>query len=153
MLINAPYWVYAYKRNEPSSFLGGIMEDAGNQNNNQTGHEQTTHGNNAASSDHIGSARSSTSTGSKANQIAEYVFWVLAAIVLLRFAFKLIGANSHNAIVVLIYNATNPVINMFKGIVGDVVSGPMVIEFSDLIAVLILWLIYKAVVKLITIAR
>jgi uncharacterized protein YggT (Ycf19 family) len=130
------------------------MEDAGNQTGNQPRQQYTAPESerpNNFEQQQQGPVR--TRTGFKAAQIAEYVFWVLAAVVLLRFAFKLIGANSHNTFVVLVFNLTNPVVNLFKGIVGDVTSGPMVIEFSSLISVLILWLIYKAVAKLITIAR
>ena len=94
-----------------------------------------------------------TGTGNKANLIADYIFWIMAAVVLLRFAFKLIGANSHNTFVTLIYNVTAPVANIFGGIVSDVVSGPMVIEFSSLIAVAILWLLYKGALRLITIVK
>ncbi|MBS3908491.1 MAG: YggT family protein [Actinobacteria bacterium] len=93
------------------------------------------------------------SSSIKASQIVDYVFWIMVAIVLLRFAFKLIGANSHNAFVTLIYNATAPIVDIFKGIVSDVVSGTMVIEFSSLIAIVILWLIYKAALRLIAIMK
>jgi len=89
----------------------------------------------------------------KASLIVDYVFWVMVAVVLLRFAFKLIGANAENAFVTLMYNVTAPIVDIFKGIVGDVVSGTMVIEFSSLISIIILWLIYKAVLRLITIMK
>ncbi|MBE0448267.1 MAG: YggT family protein [Actinobacteria bacterium] len=85
--------------------------------------------------------------------IVDYIFWVVAAVILLRFAFKLIGANSQNAFVTLVYNFTNPVVSLFKGIVSDVTSGNMVIEVSSLITIVILWLIYKAVLRLITIMK
>ncbi|HCH00106.1 MAG TPA: hypothetical protein DE036_10180 [Actinobacteria bacterium] len=113
--------------------------------------EQTALDNNAATSGLKPPTEISSSI--KASQIVDYVFWIMVAIVLLRFAFKLIGANSHNAFVTLIYNATAPVVDIFRGIVGDVVSGTMVIEFSSLIAIIILWLIYKAVLRLITIVK
>jgi cobalamin synthase len=129
------------------------MEDAGNQTGNQTKQQYTVPESERPNNFEQQQGPVRTRSGFKAAQIAEYVFWVLAAVVLLRFAFKLIGANSHNTFVVLVFNLTNTVVNLFKGIVGDVISGPMVIEFSSLISVLILWLMYKAVAKLITIAR
>ncbi|HEY3373745.1 MAG TPA: YggT family protein [Candidatus Aquicultor sp.] len=89
----------------------------------------------------------------KAFLVVDYIFWILVAVTLLRFAFKLIGANSHNAFVTLIFNFTDPVVNIFKGIVGDVTSGTMVIEFSSLISIVILWLIYKAALRLIVITK
>jgi len=77
----------------------------------------------------------------------------MVAVVLLRFAFKLIGANSNNAFVTLIYNFTNAFVGIFQGIVGNVISGTMVIEFSSLITIVIFWLIYKAALRLLAIMK
>jgi uncharacterized protein YggT (Ycf19 family) len=93
------------------------------------------------------------SSNIRVSLIVDYIFWIMVAIVLLRFAFKLIGANSHNAFVTLIYNGTNPVVGIFEGIVRDVTSGTMVVEFSSLITVIVLWLIYKAILRAIAIMK
>ncbi|PIX52640.1 MAG: hypothetical protein COZ51_02925 [Candidatus Aquicultor secundus] len=85
--------------------------------------------------------------------IVDYIFWIMVAVVLLRFAFKLIGANSNNAFVTLIYNFTNAFVGIFQGIVGNVISGTMVIEFSSLITIVIFWLIYKAALRLLAIMK
>lgn len=89
----------------------------------------------------------------KMAMIVDYIFWIMVAVVLLRFAFKLIGANPLNAFVTLINNFTNPFVGIFQGIVGNVTSGNMIIEFSSLITIVILWLIYKAALRLITIMK
>lgn len=89
----------------------------------------------------------------KVNLIVDYIFWILVAVTLLRFAFKLIGANAQNVFVSLIYNFTNLIVGAFQGIVGDVTSGNMVVEFSSLISIVILWLVYRAVLRLIVILR
>ncbi len=89
----------------------------------------------------------------KVNLVVDYVFWILVALTLLRFAFKLIGANAQNVFVSLIYNFTNLIVGAFQGIVGDVTSGNMVVEFSSLISIVILWLVYRAVLRLIVILR
>ncbi len=85
--------------------------------------------------------------------IVDYIFWIMVAVVLLRFAFKLIGANSHNAFVTLVYNFTNAFVGIFQGIVGNVASGTMIIEFSSLITIVIFWLIYKAALRLLAIMK
>lgn len=90
---------------------------------------------------------------SKAALVIDYVFWVLAAIILLRFAFKLIGAASQNTLVGVVYGLTNPTIDLFRGIAQDITSGSAVIEFSSLVSIVILWLIYKAALRLVTIVR
>lgn len=89
----------------------------------------------------------------KVTLIIDYVFWVTVAIILLRFAFKLIGASDQNAFVGLIYNSTNALVGVFQGIVSDAISGPMVVEFSSLITIVILWLIYKGILRLIAITK
>jgi uncharacterized protein YggT (Ycf19 family) len=82
------------------------------------------------------------------SQIVDYFFWVVVAVVLLRFAFLLIGANRENAFVKLIYNFTQPMVGVFKGIVTDIQSGNFQIEISSLIALLVIWLVYQAVLRL-----
>lgn len=89
----------------------------------------------------------------RATLIIDYIFWVTVAIILLRFAFKLIGASDQNAFVGLIYNSTNGLVGVFQGIVSDAISGPMVVEFSSLITIVILWLIYKGILRLIVITK
>jgi len=89
----------------------------------------------------------------KASMIVDYIFWIMMAVILLRFAFKLIGANSQNAFVALVYNFTGSVVDIFGGIVNDVTSGNMIIEFSSLISIVILWLVYKAALRLIAILK
>jgi uncharacterized protein YggT (Ycf19 family) len=82
------------------------------------------------------------------SQIVDYFFWVIVAVILLRFAFLLIGANKENAFVKLIYNFTQPMVGVFKGIVTDIQSGNFQIEISSLIALLVIWLLYQAVLRL-----
>jgi uncharacterized protein YggT (Ycf19 family) len=90
----------------------------------------------------------------KITQFVDYVYWIVMALIAVRFTFKLIGANAENALVQFLYNASDPFINIFKGIVPDITtSGSSVIEISALIALLIIWLLYHAILKLIIVLR
>jgi len=90
----------------------------------------------------------------KITQFVDYVYWIIMAMIAVRFTFKLIGANAENALVRLLYDASDPFINIFKGIVPDITtSGSSVIEISALIALLIIWLLYHAILKLIIVLR
>ncbi len=92
-----------------------------------------------------------TNPALKINFIVDYIFWILVAVVLLRFAFKLIGANAQNIFVSLVYSFTNLIVGSFQGIISNVTSGNVVVDFSSLISIIILWLVYRAVLKLIVI--
>lgn len=90
----------------------------------------------------------------KVTQFVDYIYWVIMALIVVRFTFKLIGANPDNALVKLLYGASDPFINIFKGIVPDITpSGNYVIEISALIGLLIIWLLYHAILKLIVVLR
>lgn len=92
----------------------------------------------------------------KSNKMAlalDYLFWVTVAIVLLRFSFKLIGANVQNPLVTIINNFTNPVVSMFHYLIPDVVSGNAVIEISSLAAIVAIWFVYRIVIRLVTAKR
>jgi YggT family protein len=90
----------------------------------------------------------------KITQFVDYVYWIIMALIAVRFTFKLIGANAENALVRLLYDASDPFINIFKGIVQDITtSGSSMIEISALIGLLIIWLLYHAILKLIIVLR
>lgn len=89
-------------------------------------------------------------TGAKAIQLVDYAFWLLEGFIIIRFIFKLIGADPENGFVKFVYNITSPFVVIFKGIVADITTGSKtVFEISSLIALVILWLLYLAVIKLI----
>jgi len=89
----------------------------------------------------------------KASFAVDYLFWAMAALFLLRFAFKTIAANSQNALVVFIYSLTNPFVSIFQIIVKDISLGSAVIEFASIIAIAVLWLAYKAARKLVAMIK
>lgn len=81
------------------------------------------------------------------------IYGILSAleiILLLRFIFKLLGANTGNWFIQFLYGFTNPLVWPFHGIFNDFTSGSQsVFEFSTLIAMLIYALLAWAVVSLI----
>lgn len=89
----------------------------------------------------------------KAAFVIDYLFWAMAALFLLRFAFKTIAANSQNTLVVFIYTLTNPFVGIFQVIVKDISLGNAVIEFASITAIAALWLTYKAARKLIAVIK
>lgn len=92
-------------------------------------------------------------TNRKIFQITDYIFWLIEGVILLRFILRLIGANTQNGFVTFIYNTTNAFVNIFKGITGEIATGPAAeFEVSALIAMLVIWLIYLAIVKLLQIS-
>lgn len=108
----------------------------------------------AAEKDIAAAEEARAKSAMKVTQFVDYVYWVIMALIAVRFTFKLIGANVETSLVKLIYDATDPFINLFKGVVGDITtSGSSVIEISALIALLIIWLLYHAILKLIVVLR
>lgn len=90
--------------------------------------------------------------GIKAIRFVDYIFWIIEGFIIIRFIFKLVAANTQNAFVKLVYDLTNPLAVFFQGIVKDITTpGGNVFEISSLIALVILWLLYLAIVKLINI--
>ena len=81
------------------------------------------------------------------------IYGILSAleiILLLRFVFRLLGANTDNWFIQFLYGFTNPLVWPFHGIFNDPATGSQsVFEFSTLIAMLIYALLAWAVVSLI----
>lgn len=99
-------------------------------------------------------------TNRKIFQITDYIFWLIEGVILLRFALKLIvadptkgGTVAGNPFVVFIYNLTSGPVRIFQGIASDLTAGTNgVFEISALFAMLVIWLIYLAVVRLLQIS-
>ena len=90
----------------------------------------------------------------KITQFVDYVYWIVMAMIAVRFTFKLIGANADNALVKLLYDVSDPFIKTFSGIVSDIpTSGRSIVEISALIGLLLIWLLYHAILKLIVVLR
>ncbi len=80
--------------------------------------------------------------------IVNFIFGLAALGLLLRFLFRLFGANTESPFVAFLYNSTNPLLSPFRGIFEPYVAdGRFVFEFSTLIAIaiylLLAWLIIE----------
>lgn len=83
------------------------------------------------------------------NTVIYGILSALEIILLLRFVFRLLGANTGNWFIQLLYGFTNPLVWPFHGIFNDPLTGSQsVFEFSTLIAMLIYALLAWAVVSL-----
>ncbi len=83
--------------------------------------------------------------------IAYFLLGVLEIILLLRFIFRLLGANAYNSFIPFLYNLSYPFVATFHGIFDARTVGNGVLEFSTLIAMLIYALIVWGIVTFVTV--
>ena len=75
-------------------------------------------------------------------------FTVLEVLLLLRFIFKLAGANANQPLVAGLYRVTEPLVRPFQGIFPEP-PGPGVVDLAALLAVVFLFLIAALIVALV----
>ena len=80
--------------------------------------------------------------------VVTLLFTVLEVLLLLRFVFKLAGANSNQALVAALYGVTEPLTRPFQGIFPEP-SGPPVLDVAALLAIVFLFLIGALIVALV----
>ena len=85
----------------------------------------------------------------KATQLVWLLFGILEALIALRIALKLIGANPDSPIAVYLYGFTGLFLLPFEGLTATPASGGMVLEISSVIAMLVYALIAWALERLI----
>ena len=85
----------------------------------------------------------------KVTQLIWLFLGILEALIALRIALKLIGANPESPIVALIYGVTFLFLFPFAGMVATPAAGSMVLELSSLFAMLIYALIAWAVERIV----
>lgn len=90
----------------------------------------------------------------RGTQIVWYILSVLEALLVIRFALKLLGANSGAGFTSLIYNITYPFVAPFLGVfrISRITEGS-VFEWTTLLAMLVYWLLAIAVIKLFLMGR
>lgn len=79
--------------------------------------------------------------------VVTLVFTVLEVVLLLRFIFKLGGANANQPLVAALYGITEPLTRPFQGIFPEPV-GPVIFDVPALLAIVFLFLIGALVVAL-----
>jgi len=75
-------------------------------------------------------------------------FTVLEVLLLLRFVFKIAGANANQPLVAALYGITEPLIRPFQGIFPEP-QGPPVLDVAALLAIVFLFLIGALIVALV----
>ncbi len=83
-----------------------------------------------------------------ATNVVTLVFTVLEVLLLLRFAFKLFGANSGQPLIAALYGATEPLVRPFQGIFAEP-QGPPVLDIAALLAIVFLFLVALLIVALV----
>lgn len=82
-------------------------------------------------------------------RIAYFLVGALEILLLLRLAFKLLGADATSGIVNFIYNLSNPFVIAFNGILGDVkLSNTSILEISTIVAMFLYALLVWGFVSL-----
>jgi len=80
--------------------------------------------------------------------VVTVIFTVLEVLLLLRFIFKLAGANANQALVAALYGVTEPLTRPFQGIFPEP-AGPEIIDGPALLAIVFLFLIGALIVALV----
>ena len=88
----------------------------------------------------------------KATQLVWLIFGILEALLALRFVLKLIAANPHSPIAVLLYGFTDIFLWPFAGLMPTPAASGMILEISTLIAMVIYGLIGWAIERIIWVA-
>ena len=81
-------------------------------------------------------------------RIVYFVLGVLEVILLLRFLFRLLGANQDNSFVMFLYNLSHVFVGPFNGIFNDQALGHSVFEISTIVAMLVYALVAWGIVSL-----
>jgi uncharacterized protein YggT (Ycf19 family) len=92
-------------------------------------------------------ARGATSVWTATN-VVTLIFTVLEVLLLLRFFFKLTGANANQALVRALYGVTEPLVRPFQGIFPEP-QGPPVLDIAALLSIAFLFLIGLLIVGLV----
>ncbi len=91
----------------------------------------------------------------RASQVVSYLLYLTEGLLLLRFAFRIIGASSAAPFSAFIYRITQPFVALFTPIIRSTRISeaiPGVMEWSTLIAMTVFWLIAWAIIRLFSIA-
>ncbi len=77
-----------------------------------------------------------------------FFFAVLEGLIGIRVLLRMIGANPQNSFASLVYNFTALFLAPFNGLVPTPAAGPMVLEVSSIIAILVYALVAWAIIRL-----
>ncbi len=80
--------------------------------------------------------------------VVTLLFTVLEVLLLLRFIFKIAGANANQPLVSALYGVTEPLVRPFQGIFPEP-SGPPILDIAALLAIVFLFLVGALLVALV----
>jgi uncharacterized protein YggT (Ycf19 family) len=83
-----------------------------------------------------------------ASRVIALVFTVLEVLLLVRFTFKLLGANADQPFTSAIYGITEPLVGPFRGIFGQPAGTP-VVEIAALVSIVFFVLVAALIVALV----
>ena len=83
-----------------------------------------------------------------ATRVIALVFTVVEVLLLIRFTFKLLGANADQAFVSAIYGVTEPLVGPFRGIFAQPAGTP-VVEIATLLSIIFFVLVAALIVALV----
>lgn len=101
----------------------------------------------AAQNVNVGAAPGPSSVWTVTN-VVTLVFTVLEVLLLLRFIFKLTGANANQPLIRALYGATEPLVRPFQGIFPEP-QGPPILDIAALLAIVFLFLVALLIVALV----
>ena len=93
-------------------------------------------------------AGSSPSSVWTVTNVVTLLFTVLEVLLLLRFIFKLTGANANQPLIRALYGATEPLVRPFQGIFPEP-QGPPVLDIAALLSIAFLFLVALLIVALV----
>lgn len=96
----------------------------------------------------VGPTAAASDAVTAATRVVMLVFTVLEVLLLLRFTFKLAGANAAQPLVAWLYASTDAFVRPFQGIFPEPRAG-VVIDVASLLAILFLFLISWLIVALV----
>src|SRR5215212_3085191 len=85
----------------------------------------------------------------RAKQIIYFIFGAIEALLAVRFALLLLGANEASGFVRLIYGLSRPFVLPFQGIFGEPVLGASALEWASLVGIIVYALVAYGLARLI----
>jgi hypothetical protein len=85
---------------------------------------------------------------SRAKQIIYFLFGAIEALLAVRFALLLLGANEASGFVRLIYGLSRPFVLPFQGIFGEPTLGASVLEWASLVGIIVYALVAYGLARL-----
>lgn len=96
----------------------------------------------------VGPFGTSQATLARVSGLIQLGAWIINGLIALRFLLKLLAANPANPFAALIYFLSRPFIAIFVGLTATPSFGGIEIEFFDIIAILVYFLLAWALIRL-----